>query len=184
MPPDRQASLDVDLVARAKRGETEAFGDLYERHVEAIHRYVFYRVGEADEAENLTQTVFLKAWEALGRYEQRALPFSVWLYRIAHNTVVDYHRTNRKDTSLDKQYSLHSEADSPEEVADQRQQAERLARAIARLDEEDQQIIALRFVSGLSHAETAQLLGQKENYVRVLQHRALRALRALLKSEV
>jgi RNA polymerase sigma-70 factor (ECF subfamily) len=183
MSSDYPDAPEAELIERARRGEAAAFGDLYERHLDAIYRYVFYRVGDRAEAENLTQTVFLKAWEALAKYRTQAVAFSAWLYRIAHNTVIDYYRTKKDDAPLEHPRLLQGEAEGLEEQLAQKQSAEALARAIRQLDETDQQVLVLRFVSGLSHAETGKVLGRNEGYVRVLQHRALNALRARLKRE-
>ncbi len=86
---------ESELVALAVRRDAAAFGQLYELHLDSIYRYIYYRVGNAAEAEDLTEQVFLKAWEHIAAYDQRGLPFAAWLYRVAHNLVVDYRRTRR-----------------------------------------------------------------------------------------
>lgn len=171
------------LVARACRGDAQAFGDLYERYLDVIYRYVFYRVGEVAEAEDLTEVVFLKAWEALDKFEVRDVPFSAWLYRIAHNVLIDRHRTRRPDVSLDGVLPLRDQAAGPEDQFDALQDIETVSRALARLSPDYQHVLTLRFISGLSHAETGRVLQRSEEAVRVLQHRALTALRKLLKTE-
>jgi RNA polymerase sigma-70 factor (ECF subfamily) len=178
-PPD---PTDDHLIARAINGDRDAFGDLYERHLSAIYRYVYYRVGEAREAEDVTEMIFLKAWEALERYRPTGAPFRVWLYRIAHNVVVDRYRTRKTADALDEQHpdrALHPEAHVER---DEGRQA--LLGALARLDPAHQQVLTLRFMCELSHAETALTMGRSEGAVRVLQHRALAALRALLNGTV
>jgi RNA polymerase sigma-70 factor (ECF subfamily) len=175
---------EADLIARAARGEAEAFGALYERHLEPLYRYVYVRVGDVAEAEDLTEMVFLKAWEALGRYRADELRFRALLYRIAHNLIIDRHRTRRQEDSLDGAEGHGAEPRETEagviakELANERTAA--LAAALARLEPLQQQVLALRFVSGLSHAETARVLGKSDGAVRVLQHRALASLRGLL----
>jgi RNA polymerase sigma-70 factor, ECF subfamily len=169
---------EADLVARAQRSDREAFGDLYELHLEAIYRYLYYRVSDPHEAEDLTEMVFLKAWQALPRYRLAEFPFTSWLYRIAHNLLVDSRRTRKKHVMLDE--GLSDGAPSPEAHLVQREQRQVLQRALACLNEQQQQVLILRFISDLSHAETAQVMGQSEGTVRVIQHRALAALRRLL----
>lgn len=170
------------LLARAIQGDTEAFGDLYEHYVDEIHRYVFYRVADRFEAEDLTETVFLKAWEALPRFESSRVNLHAWLYRIAHNSVVDYYRTRRQavDSPSD---TLRDNRPSPERQAQARDEQQQLAAAIRELESGLQQVIICRFINGLSHAETAQVMGIREGHVRVLQHRALQKLRQRLEEE-
>lgn len=180
-PPDPSEAL---LVTRAIAGDREAFGDLYERHRVAIYRYVFYRAGEAGEAEDLTETVFLKAWKALDRYQPSQAPFTAWLYRIAHNLLVDRHRTRTDWAPLEEDY-LDSASDSdPELQAVAHEQAAVISRSLTQLDPSYQHVLTLRFVNGLSRAETAQVMGRTDGAIRMLQHRALAALRALLVGKV
>lgn len=184
MPSKKSGPSEDDLIVRARRGEANAFGELYERYLAAIYRYIFYRVGEVAEAEDLTETVFLKAWEALDRYEVRDVPFSAWLYRIAHNVVVDRHRTRKAAVPLDSTLSLRDEADGPEDRLDALEDVESLIWAMSQLSADYQQVLVLRFISGLSHAETGRVLKRSEEAVRVLQFRALQALRNLLDKNV
>jgi RNA polymerase sigma-70 factor (ECF subfamily) len=175
---------EQDLIARAVQGDADAFGDLYERYLARIYRYVFYRVNDAAEAEDLTETVFLKAWEALEDYRLRDVPFGAWLYRIAHNVVVDRHRTHKETLTLEGHLVLHDTVSSPEDSLDQHETIESVAHALAQLSPVHRQVLILRFISGLSHAETARVLKRSEEAVRVLQHRALYALRELLAASV
>ena len=180
MPAPSRELSEEQLIQRAQHGDANAFGDLYEQQLAAIYRYVFYRVGNVAEAEDLTETVFLKAWEALGHYRRREVPFSAWLYRIAHNVIVDRYRSKRDLVPFDEQTDLHDSADGPEEWMAEVETAEVLSRAIAQLSPDYQQVLALRFINGLSHAETSRVLGRSEEAVRVLQHRALHALRLII----
>ena len=182
MPLKKSGPTEDDLIARARRGDAHAFGDLYERYLSAIYRYIYYRVGEVADAEDLTEMVFLKAWEALDKYEIRDVPFSAWLYRIAHNVIVDRHRTHKDSIALDT-LPLRDEAAGPEDQFDALEDIETLSRALSQLRPDYQQVLTLRFISGLSHAETGRVLKRSEEAVRVLQHRALSALRKLLGKE-
>lgn len=173
---------DQDLLARAIQGDAEAFGDLYERHLDEILRYVFYRVANRSEAEDLTETVFLKAWEALPRFASSKVNLRALLYRIAHNVVVDHYRM-RKATPTLFDVPLRDDHPSPEQRVQTREQNQRLAQAIQSLDANLQNVIICRFINGLSHSETAQIMGKREGHVRVLQHRALKKLRQWLEKE-
>jgi RNA polymerase sigma-70 factor (ECF subfamily) len=180
MTPQPIGPSDDELIVRARRGDTAAFGDLYERHLNTIYRYVLYRVSDVAEAEDLTETTFLKAWEALADYRLRDVPFNAWLYRIAHNVIVDQHRTRKETLSLDQHIEIRDETASPEDRLGWHESVESLTLALQQLPPAYQQVLALRFISGLSHAETGRVLGRSEEAVRVLQHRALSALRTLL----
>ena len=163
------------LVERARQGDADAFGALYDRFQPEIVRYLAHRVGDAEVAQDLSQQVFLKAWQAIPRYESRGVPFRAWLYRMAHNQMVDHFRTRRVTTDLEG-------VDPPEEA-----QAERLLlagelnaaleRALARLSEDHRQVLVLRFLMEKSAREISEIMGRKEVTVRGLQMRALQALR-------
>ena len=172
---------ETDLVASAQSGNRAAFGSLYERYMEQIYRYVYYRVSDRDEAEDLTETIFVKAWEALPRFQSRGATFRAWLYRIAHNAVIDRHRTRKTVVPLEQaQNWLDVETSSPEEAAEAAQESARLGIALSQLKPRLREVILHRFVNGLSHAETAQTMGLRKGHVRVLQHRALNQMRDLL----
>jgi RNA polymerase sigma-70 factor (ECF subfamily) len=170
------------LVERARRGDAEAFGQLYLLHLERIFRYVYYRVGTASEAEDLTEHVFLKAWEAVSRYESRGLPFAAWLYRMAHNAVIDHYRASRPTTSIDETFDLEDEKQSPTGAVIAGVDREELRQAIQRLNHDQQLVVVMRFVEGMSHAEVGRILGKSEGAVRVIQHRALQAMARYLRS--
>ncbi|MBI5566224.1 MAG: sigma-70 family RNA polymerase sigma factor, partial [Chloroflexi bacterium] len=180
MPAPPIEMSEEQLIQRAQRGDAEAFGELYQQHLAAIYRYVFYRLGNVAEAEDLTETVFLKAWEALDHYRRRDVPFSAWLYRIAHNAIIDRYRRDHETLALDEQTDLCDEADGPEDYLAETETTEVLIKALAQLSTDHQQVLVLRFINGLNHADTSRVLGRSEEAVRVLQHRALKALRACL----
>jgi RNA polymerase sigma-70 factor (ECF subfamily) len=172
---------EMDLVACAQNGDTAAFGSLYERYMEQIYRYVYYRVSDRDEAEDLTETIFVKAWEALPRFRSQGATFRAWLYRIARNAVIDRHRTRKTVVPLEQaQGWLDIEASSPEAAAEAAQETASLGAALSQLSPRLRDVILHRFVNGLSHAETAQVMGLRKGHVRVLQHRALNQMRDLL----
>lgn len=171
---------EAELIQRASQRDPDAFGELYALYLDRIFKYVFYKVGNTTEAEDLTEHVFLKAWEAIDKYNPRGYPFSAWLYRIAHNTVIDYYRGERKSVPLDDQVTLADKGLGPEEMVERKQEVERLRRALAQLPDEQRQVIILRFIQGRSHAEVAAIMGKGEGACRVLQCRALKALQRIL----
>jgi RNA polymerase sigma-70 factor (ECF subfamily) len=173
---------EVVLVKRAIHGDAEAFGRLYALHLDAIYRYVYFRVGNGRDAEDLTEQAFLNAWEALPGYEQRGKPFTSWLYRIAHNVVMDHHRRRKPLVSTPLLEKGHWEDERPTALEHmiKAEEVDGLARAISQLSEVQQQVIILRFIEGLSHAKVAAIVGKSEGACRVIQHRALAALNELL----
>ncbi len=176
------------LASEASRGSRDAFGDLYERYVDSIYRYVYFKVGSREEAEDICGQTFLKAWDAIGGYEWRNHPFGAWLFRIAHNLVVDYHRSRRETVTLDDPSPQLERRTSRDEVKPEKVLAEliatdRVRQAIARLTTEQQQVLHLRFFDGLSTGEVADIMGKRRGAVRGLQFRALSALRELLHRE-
>ena len=176
---------ETELLRRAVRGDKQAFGSLYKLYLDPIYRYIYYRVGSHTEAEDLTEMVFLKAWEQLPRSGKAAAVrnYRAWIYRIAHNLVIDRHRTHKPVTALDQHNQMQAPLASPETLAEHTEQSTALQAAIMQLETDYQQVIVLRFVNQLSHAETARILGKKEGHVRVLQYRALQKLRELLSKE-
>ncbi len=169
---------EAELVARAKT-DLEAFGTLYERYVRQIYSYIYYRTSNAQDAEDLTARVFQRASQHLPRYTDRGLPFSAWLYRIAHNVVANWYRdeARRQAVPLNGVVLNDLQAEAPEDTyTDQHEQAT-LLRAIRRLPGERQQLIILKFVEQLSNAEIGQVMNRSEGAVKSLYHRTLLASR-------
>jgi RNA polymerase sigma-70 factor (ECF subfamily) len=173
------AAID-DLVTAAKAGDVEAFGQIFDHYHGAVHRYIAARVGGPSDAEDLAQIVFVKALEALPRYEQRGVPFGGWLFRLARNVVIDHIRTHRRHAGLDALIERSDEQAGPEAQALVRQQMDEVAAAFAELTAEQREAIALRFFGGLSAREAAVAMGKKEGTVRGIQFRAIAALRRRL----
>jgi len=167
---------EAELVHQAIAGDPAAFGHLYELYLDRIYQYIYYRVGCPTDAEDLTEQVFLKAWEAMPRYREQGVPFSAWLYRLAHNLVVDFHRTRKVEDEL--QETVLDRQAGPDEQLERQLTAAQLAEAIQRLTPDQQQVILLRFVQGLDHESVARVMQRNAAAVRALQHRALIALRA------
>ena len=170
-----------ELVAGAADGDGDAFAALYDEFAPRLYRYVAFRVREPSDAEDLVQRVFVKLIEALPRYEQRGVPFSAWLFRLAHNAAIDFARTGRDHAPLEAVADRPGDAPDPADVATSSADAAVVDAAIRTLTADQQQVIACRFFAGLSTAETARVLGRGEVAVRALQFRALGALRRYLR---
>ena len=172
--PEEMWAIDA-LVARAKEGDADAFGMLYDRFQPEILRYLTHQLRHREIAEDLAQQVFLKAWQAITRYEQRGAPFKAWLYRMAKNQLIDHLRSRRPSSDLEGvEVSEPAEAEERVLAAELRQ---RLEAALDRLSPDHRQVLVLRFLMEKSAAEIGQIMGRKEVTVRGLQMRALRALR-------
>lgn len=182
--PSAAANLpnETELVARAIKRDVVAFGLLYEAYLDRIYRYVYYRLGSATEAEDLTEQVFLKAWEAIDRYEARGTPFTAWLYRMAHNLVIDHYRGRRATTPIDDVDESSLDVEDVTGAVESALEAEEVREAIRCLSPDHQQLIVLRFIEGLSHGEVAKIIGKSEGAARVIQFRALQALGKVLES--
>ncbi len=168
--------LERGLVLRAARQDPAAFAQLYDHFVEKIFKYIYYKVGSKSDAEDLTAQVFLKAWEAIGHYRLTERPFSAWLYRIAHNLVVDYFRMRRESVPIDELLRIDDDDADLDDLTQRHLTAETLQRAIRRLTTEQQQVIILRFLEGYGTEEVAKIMGKGQGAVRTLQHRALAGL--------
>ncbi len=180
---EEQASDEAVLVHRVTGRDAEAFGRLYDMHVDRVYRHIYYRVGNETEAEDLTQQVFLKAWVAIDRYRQTASPFVAWLMTISNNLVVDYYRTRKDRVYLEAEVLADGSVSGPERTAEASLELQRVQRAISQLGCDEQQVVALRFMEGFEFAEIASLMNKKEGNVRVILHRALVKLRNLLDRE-
>jgi len=173
-------ALDDALVQRALAGDAQAFGNLYLACLPAVYRYVQFRIGDESLAQDLTELTFLRAWEARGRYRPGATPILGWLYRIARNAVIDHYRTSRASSPLDP--GLASEADVAH-TAEQQEERHRLAMLLEHLGSTDRDVLTMRFVMGMSHAEVAAELHRSPASIRVIQFRALRKLRTWMQDE-
>ena len=168
------------LVLEAKAGDPWAFGRIFDEFNEPIHRFIASRVGRPSDAEDLTQLVFVKALEALPRYEQRGIPFGGWLFRLARNTIIDHARTRHLHAELDEAADRATDEAGPDQMVLLRQDLDAVARALSALTDEQREAIELRFFAGLSAREAAEAMGKQEGTVRGLQFRAIAALRRSL----
>ena len=182
---DRQVVDSV--VRRAQAGDRAAFGELYEIYYDRIYRYVSFKCGSRTEAEDLTGDVFLKMLESVHKYEFRGYPFTSWLYRIAHNVVVDNFRRKGRRPTTPLENALHAASGAEIEMEKWAQinwTMGEVAEAMDDLTDLQREVITLRFAAGLSIAETASAMDRKVNAVKALQHAGIRKLRrALIESE-
>lgn len=174
---------EAELAERASAHDQDAFAELYNAYVDKIYKYIFYKVGSPSDAEDLCEQVFLKAWEAIGRYKWCGYPFSSWLYKLAHNLVVDFYRTRREPVPLNDLLYTSDEPEDPENALNATVEATELKEAIAQLTLEQQQVIALKFIEGYKNHEIAQMMNKNEGAIRALQYRALRSLQTILEAE-
>ena len=180
-----KSNEDEELVELAVSGDLDAFTSLYERYVNRIYNYVYYRVGGAHDAEDLTARVFHKALTHISSYQNMGLPFSAWLYRIAHNMVANWHRdrSRHKEVPLEDYPTLYRHADHPETSLMITQENESLLRAIQRLPPDRQHLLVLKYVEGLSNLEISLIMGRSEGAIKGLYHRTLLSLRDALSNE-
>jgi len=174
---------DAGLAVRASKGESAAFGLLYDKHVAAIYRYVYYRVRDDAEAEDLTSDVFMRALKAMPRYEPRQA-FLAWLYRIARNAVIDRARRGNRQVSFEDALE-HPGADQiiePDAEVLAHSDNATLRGALAKLTPLQQEVVVLRYLEGYSTQEVARIVGKREGTVRGIQFRAIGALRQLIPS--
>jgi RNA polymerase sigma-70 factor (ECF subfamily) len=178
---DYSSADDSTLVAQSQK-DRAAFGELYERYARKVYNYVYYRVGNHHDAEDLTARVFHRALVHIQTYVERGLPFQAWLYRIAHNLVANWHRdrNRRKVISLDEYVAARLRAEAPESVTEAKDEQERLMDAIRKLPEERQQLLILKFVDRLSNQEIGEIMERSEGAIKSLYHRTLLSLRELL----
>lgn len=174
---------DVQLLKIAKEGEPEAFGELYERYAQPIFRFFYANLSNRFDAEDLTEEVFLRALRSLPKYKDQGFPFPAFLYRIAQNALVDHYRRSGRslhDVSTDDDIQIPDERPDPSESATSNLQHQELRKVLEQLREDYREVLVLRFLNELSPEETAQVMDRSVGAVRVLQHRALTALRELL----
>ncbi|NPV07955.1 MAG: sigma-70 family RNA polymerase sigma factor [Anaerolineae bacterium] len=175
---------DAEVIERAKT-DPEAFGLLYERFVARIYNYVYYRVGNRHDAEDITARTFQRALANVRTFESRGVPISAWFYRIAHNLVANFHRdrSRRQTISLESLVSQRADVESPSAAAERGERAQALLRAIRELPEDRQQLVILKFNEHLSNAEIGEVLGRSESAIKSLYHRTLLALRKSLEEQ-
>lgn len=176
---------DDEAIILAGQGDKNAFSVLYQRYVKRIYNYIYYRTGSQHDAEDLTERVFFRAMNHIHNYHNRGLPFTAWLYRIAHNLVANWHRDShrRREVPLeDHTHTLRQGGDYPEVALVKNQEVQGLLVAIRKLPEDRQNLIILKFVEHMSNDEIARIMGRSEGAIKSLYHRTLLSLRTDLTS--
>ncbi len=177
--PDTAAVDEQFWIRQAQQGDARAFAQLYDRHIDAIYRYIAMRVPSQQHAEDLTEEVFWRAWKAIGRYRPEK-PFLHWLYRIAHNLVINDAKRDARHRSYEVMtetgQTLLDDGPSPDENILRQDDIQQLRQALATLSDEEQTLLTLRFFENASYDDIAPILGKSAGALRVLQHRALKKL--------
>jgi RNA polymerase sigma-70 factor (ECF subfamily) len=163
----------------AAQQDPRAFGPLYEHYVDRIYSYIYHRVGNVYDAEDLTSRVFFRAMSHVDTYVDKGYPFSAWLYRIAHNLIANWHRDRgrRPTVSLEDMVISSRPDEHPESVAQDEDERQLLTGAVAQLEPARRELLVLKFNEGLSNAEIGQVLGKSEGAIKSLYHRTLLQLR-------
>lgn len=168
---------DGALVSRAKE-DREAFAALYRKYLKKVYTYIYYRVGNKEDAEDITESVFLHALLNIDRYQDRGIPFSAWLLRIAHNLVANWHRQTGRRTTVGMEIIdlLSDPGPTPEERVEVEEDYRELRGVLGSLSPERQQALILRFAEGMKHREIGEVMGKSAGAVKVLVHRSLISL--------
>jgi RNA polymerase sigma-70 factor (ECF subfamily) len=180
--PDWQNSEDSELIRIAQEGESEAFGELYHRYAKIVFRFIYANLNDRLDAEDLTEEVFLRAWRSLSKYRQKGVPFLAYLFKIARNVLIDFYRRAGRSgghMSIEEKQITDFNPD-PGETAILNIEHQEVRHTLTQLREDYRTVLVLRFLSGLSREETGQVMGRTPGAVRIIQHRALSALRSLL----
>jgi len=174
-----EAITDDNAVRLAISGDTEAFSYIYEKNVTRIYNYIFYRIGSEADAEDLTARVFHRAFGHIENYQEKGVPFTAWLYRIAHNLTANWYRDTqrRKEIPLEDRVDFPHQVELPERQMEHAQEKELLMKAIRRLPPERQQLILLKYLEDLTNGEIAVIMGRTEGAIKSLYHRSLISLR-------
>jgi len=171
---------EIIFIKKAKDGEVEAFGLLYEHYMPKIYRFVLLKVSHREEAEDLTHQVFLKAWESIEQYDFQGYPFGSWLYQIARNTVIDYYRKSHPQSSLEETaVDLVADTPSLEKGLDEKTSLESLVKVMEKLKDIERDVVIMRFIEDLTIREVAKIIGKSEGTTNVIQHRAIKNLKDL-----
>jgi len=174
---------EARLVDQAKSGNPEAFAKLYDAYVERVTRYVYFRVSEASDTEDLVSQVFLKAWENLERYKMGSSPFIAWLYTIARNLVIDHYRTKKNALPLEEAIAFPSDMEMRDEEAQTRFDLQAMRDALQFLTSDQQQALILKYIAGLPNDSIAKIMNKQEGTIRGLQMRALQTLSKYMKEK-
>lgn len=183
-PQSKKSLTDAELTSIAERiqaGDREAFGIFYDAYLDKIYRYIYFKV-EQEDVEDLTEMAFLKVWDNIALYKKGTAPFTSWVFRIVHNMIVDYYRLKRRVLDLSDETPDESVYSNPKELTENNITQAHVRLALNKVRPLYQQILVMKFITGLSNEEIASVLGRRCSAVRVLQFRALKALKKVLTS--
>ena len=183
-PPEGDTAITHALVERAQAGDAGAFGELYDRYVDLVYRYIYYRVGTPQLAEDLTSETFLRALRRISTFTWQGRDVGAWFVTIARNLIADHYKSGRYRLEMTTDDIIETGSkmvqDSPENAVLESMQNKVLLEAVKQLNAEQQECIVLRFLQGLSVAETAQAMGKNDGAIKALQYRAIRSLGRIL----
>ncbi len=176
---------NVDIIDKAISGDFDAFGELYQENIRRIYNYIYYRTGNRSDAEDLTARVFQRALRHIKTYTRTEVPFTAWLYRIAHNLVANFYRDNnrKREVPIEEQEYYLPQPEHLESTLIKNEQVESLLKVIRKLPSDRQLVIILKFIEDMSNVEIARILGRSEGAVKSLYHRTLLDLRGLVEDE-
>ena len=181
MSPSQDVHGERAIIDAAIAGDEAALAELYNLYFPRVYRYILARMGNPFDAEDLTEEVFLRVLDAIGRFQWREAPFSAWLFRIAHNAVISHRRKEgARGRSSPLSEALPVDSQGPEEMVANRLALNEVMRATDTLPEAQRRVIGYRFAAGLTVAETARAMGKGEGNVKVIQHKAIAKLREML----
>ncbi len=180
--PKKKKDLKA-LVVKAQAGDSDAFAQIYDELVKPVYRYIYYKTS-AEVAEDLTEDTFLKVWQNLKKYKPTKHPFSSWVYRIAHNLVIDHYRKHDSVSEIHDNFADDKEHSDPEKQTQVKLTKIRLEKVIKKLPGNYQEVIVLKYINDLTNPEIAAAIGKSEGAVRTLQSRALKELRSMLDKNV
>ncbi len=176
MPND----IQTDLILRAQNGDTAVIGAIYERYHISVYRYLYYRIGDRQAAEDLTSDVFLRMIRSIPAYRPRSVTFQAWLFQIARNIAIDHYRKMKFRNHAELEENMADKEDSLDASVDRNMTSTHLKQALARLTEDQRDVLVMRFVANMPIAQVAQALHKSEDAIKSLQRRGLFALRAIL----
>jgi len=172
-----------NLVHDARNGDREAFGKLYDNYLDAVYRFVYFRVGTREEAEDITESAFISVFEHIGDYEEHGLPFEAWLFRITRNKIIDHYRSRKPKAPIEEAEQLTDPNGSVEHEVEVKLTHEYIMTCVRTLPETYQEIIILKYIEDKTNEEISALLDKPLAHVRVLQSRALQKLRTVVDHE-
>lgn len=170
------------LVEKVQQGDKNAFGEIYDLLLDRVYRFIYFRTGNKEDAEDLTETVFIKIWKSIPSYENKGLPFEAWVFRIARNIVIDHYRTKKPNVTLDENLkdTLPDNKETPEDLLHSKMLKETIFNKLKLLPEAYKEIIILKFIEDKDNKEISDILEKPIDQIRVLQSRALKALKKLI----